>query len=140
MESPEEIILDVNTLAEGYEFYSLGGLSVSPDNRLVAYGEDTLSRRIYTLKVKDLVTGKLLSDEIQNTEGSVTWANDNQTFFYTSKDETLRPHQIWKHKIGTPASGDQLVYEEKDETFRTFVYKTKSRKYIVIGSSSTIKQ
>lgn len=138
MEAPEEIMLDVNLLAEGYEFYSLGGISVSPDNQLLAFGEDTLSRRIYTLKVKDLVTGKLLPDEIQNTEGSVTWANDNQTFFYTSKDETLRPHQIWKHKIGTPASSDQLVYEEKDETFRTFVYKTKSRKYIVIGSSSTI--
>ncbi len=138
MEAPEEILLDVNQLAVGYDFYALGGRSISPDNTLLAYGEDTLSRRIYTLKVKDLTTGKLLADEIPNTGGVAIWAADNQTFFYSVKDETLRPYQIWKHKIGTPTSSDKLIYEEKDDTFRTFVYKTKSKEYIVIGSSSTL--
>ncbi len=138
MEAPEEIMLNVNSLAEGYDYYELGGQTISPDNKMLIYGEDTLSRRIYTLKVKNLTTGKLLADVIPNTGGSATWAADNQTFFYTTKDEALRPYRVWKHTLGTPASGDQLVYEEKDETFRTYVFKTKSKRFIVIGSSSTL--
>ncbi len=140
MESPEEIMLDVNQLASGFDYYAVGGRSISPDNKLLVYGEDTLSRRIYTLRIKDLSTGQMLADVIPNTGGGATWAEDNMTIFYTTKDPTLRDYKIWKHRIGTPASSDKLVYEEKDETFGAFVYKTKSKKYIIVGSSSTMSQ
>jgi oligopeptidase B len=140
MEAPEEVMLDVNQLAKGFDYYAVSGRSVSPDNTLLIYGEDTLSRRIYTLKVKNLVTGELLPDVIPHTAGNATWAADNKTFFYTTKDETLRENRIWKHTLGTPTKDDQVVFDETDETFSTFVYKTKSKKYIVIGSSSTLSQ
>lgn len=140
MDSPEEIMLDVNQLAKGYDYYAVAGRSVSPDNELLVYGEDTLSRRIYTLKIKNLKTGELLPDVIPNTSGGATWAADNKTFFYTTKEATLREYRIWKHVIGTPVSDDKLIFEENDETYSAFVYKTKSKKYIVIGSSSTLSQ
>lgn len=140
LEAPEEVMLDVNSMARGYAYYQVAGRNVSPDNRLLVFGEDTLSRRIYTLRLKDFASGELLADIIPNTGGSAVWAEDNKTFFYTTKDETLRQNRIWKHRIGTPVSADQVVFEEKDPTFETFVYKTKSRKYIVIGSSSTLSQ
>jgi oligopeptidase B len=140
MEAPEEIMLNVNVLAKGFDYYAIGGRSVSPDNKLLVYGEDTLSRRIYTLRVKDLTTQTMLSDVIANTTGGAVWAADNKTFFYTRKDETLRGYQIWKHVLGTPVSQDKLLFEETDETYSTFVFKTKSKKYIVIGSSSTVSQ
>ncbi len=140
MDAPEQVMLDVNVLAREFDYYAVGGRSVSPDNRLLAYGEDTLSRRIYTLRFKDLTTGELLPDMIHNTSGGAIWAEDNKTIFYTSKDETLRGYRIWKHVLGTPVSSDKLIYEEKDETFSSFVYKTKSRKYIVIGSYATLSQ
>ncbi len=140
MEASEEVMLDVNVLAKGFDYYAVGGRSVSPDNRLLVYSEDTLSRRIYTLRVKDLTTGQLLPDIIPNTGGGATWAEDNKTIFYATKDTTLREYKIWKHKLGTPVSKDQLIYEEADETFGAFVYKTKSKKYIVIGSYSTLSQ
>ncbi len=138
LESAEEMMLDVNQLAEGHDFYALGGRSISPDNKLLIFGEDVLSRRIYTLKIKNLETGEMLVDEIPNTSGGATWAADNQSFFYATKDITLRPNKIWKHILGTSSKDDQLVFEELDDTFRTYVYQTKSRKYIVIGSSSTL--
>ena len=140
LEATEEIMLDVNQLAKGFDYYAVGGRSVSPDNKLLVYGEDTLSRRIYTLRIKDLTTGKMLADVIPNTGGGATWAEDNKTIFYVTKDSTLREYRVWKHKIGTPSSADALVYEEADETFGAFVYKTKSKKYIVIGSYSTMSQ
>lgn len=140
MEAAEEIMLDVNQLAKGFDYYSVGGRSVSPDNRMLVYGEDTLSRRIYTLRFKDLSTGQMLPDIIPNTSGGATWANDNKTVFYSTKDATLRESKIWKHTLGTPSSKDQLVYEEKDETFGTGVYKSKSKKYLIIGSWSTVSQ
>ena len=139
LESSEEIMLDGPKLAEGHDYYSIAGRSVSPSNEVVAYGEDTVSRRIYTVHFKNLKTGDYLSDKLEGTTGGVTWANDNKTVFYTKKDEvTLRSNRVYKHKIGTPQSEDELVYEEKDETFGTFVYKTKSRAYIIIGSYSTL--
>ena len=134
----EEIILNVNENAADFSYYQAAGLKVSPNNKILAYGEDTLSRRIYTIKFKDLDTGELLSDQIPNTTGSVTWAADNKTVFYSVKDESLRSYKIFKHKLGTDAAKDQEVYHEADETFRTFVYKTKSDKYIVIGSFATL--
>lgn len=139
LESIEEIMLDGPKLAEGYDYYSIAGRSVSPSNEIVAYGEDTVSRRVYTVHFKNLKTGEYLSDKLEGTTGGVTWANDNKTVFYTKKDEvTLRSNRIYKHKLGTPQSEDELVYEEKDETFGTFVYKTKSKAYIIIGSYSTL--
>ncbi len=140
MDAPEEIMLDVNQLAKGFDYYAVAGRSVSPDNKLLVYGEDTLSRRIYTLKIKNLETGELLADVIPNTSGGATWAADNKTFFYTTKEATLREYRIWKHVIGTSVGDDKLIFEENDETYSAFVYKTKSKKYIVIGSSSTLSQ
>ncbi len=136
--SNTELLLDANVEADKYDFYSVGGLNVSPNNKIMAFGEDTLSRRIYTVKFKDLETGELLEDIIPNTNGSVTWAEDNKTVFYSVKDDALRSYKIFKHKLGTPVSEDVEVYHEADETFGTYVYKTKSRKYIVIGCFQSI--
>ncbi len=138
LEAPEEIMFNVNELAKPYSYYNLNGLNVSENNELAAFGQDTLSRRIYTIQIKNLKTGEILTDKLENTTGGSVWAADNKTLFYTLKDETLRAYQIWKHILGTPQSEDQLVFEEKDDTFGTYVYKTKSRKYIIIGSSSTV--
>lgn len=139
LDAPEEILFDVNEMAEGHEYYSLGGINVSPDNKLVAFAVDTVSRRKYNIQVKDLETGKLLPVRIETTTGGSTWANDNKTLFYTRKDEeTLRSDTIYKHTLGTSVEEDKLVYHEEDETFNTYVYKSKSRKYVIIGSCSTL--
>ncbi|MCM8569943.1 S9 family peptidase [Gramella jeungdoensis] len=139
LEAAEEVMFNVNEMAEGYDYYSLGGLNVSPDNKLVAFGTDTLSRRKYIIRIKNLETGEIYNEEIKNTTGGSTWANDNKTLYYTKKDpQTLRSFQIYKHILGTDPSEDQLVYEEEDETFSTYVYKSKSREYIIIGSHSTL--
>ena len=140
LKADEEVLLDGNKLAEPYTYYKIGTYSISTNNKLMAYSEDTLSRRIYTIKFKDLETGEMLPDIIENTTGGITWANDNKTVFYTRKDDSLRPFQIYKHKLGTDPAEDELVYEESDETFSAFVYKTKSKKYIVSGSYATLTQ
>lgn len=140
LESNEEIMLNANERAEGQSYYAASGLNVSPDNRLMAFGEDTVSRRKYTIRFKDLQTGELLEDKIPNTTGSAVWANDNKTIFYTMKDPSLRSFKIYSHILGTPVSQDKEVFHEADETFSTYVYKTKSEKYIIIGSSSTMSQ
>ena len=138
LSAEEELLLDCNVLAENYEYFSLGGFSVSPDNTLCVFSTDTVSRRQYTLHVKNIITGELLLDRIENTTGSASWAADNKTFFYTSKNEqTLRSEAIYRHKIGQD-NEDVKIYEELDETFNAYVFKTKSKKYIVIGSSSTL--
>jgi oligopeptidase B len=139
MENEEEIMLNGPEMAEGHSYFAIGGNSVSPDNSMTAYGVDTVSRRVYTVYVKNLFTGEHLEDKIEGTTGGATWAEDNKTLFYSKKDPvTLRSYQIWKHKLGTPQSEDELVYQEDDETFNCYVYKTKSKKYIVIGSSQTM--
>ncbi|MEY4038508.1 MAG: Protease 2 [Bacteroidota bacterium] len=139
LEAKEEILFDCNELAKGHSFFQLGGLSVSPDNRFASFGTDTVGRRIYTIKIKNLETNEILSDTIENTTGGSVWANDNQTLFYTRQDKvTLRADTIYKHKLGTDAKDDVLVYEEKDETFNVSVGKEKSKKYIVIGAESTM--
>ncbi len=139
LEAKEELLFNVNEEAEGHEYFQLGGLNVSPDNNLVAFATDTVSRRQYTIQIKNLETGKILSDKIENTTGGSVWSNDNKTLFYTKKDPlTLRSSSIYRHILGTDASEDVIVFEEKDETYNTYVYKTKSRKFIVIGSSSTL--
>jgi oligopeptidase B len=138
LDAPEEIMLDVNQLARGHSYYEIGSYQVSEDNRLLAFAADTVSRRIYTIYIKDLVTGQMLPDKIDSTAGNLAWANDNLTLFYASKDESLRMDKIWKHRLGREDTKDHLVYDEGDVTFETFVYKTKSRKYLVIGSESTL--
>ena len=138
LNAPEEILLNASEMAKGHEFFSLRGLSVSPDNTILSYGVDTVSRRKYTLYFKDLRTGTLLADKIENTSPGVVWANDNKTLFYASKDSTLRTHKIWRHVLGTDPSEDVLIWHEEDNTFSTYVNKTKTDKYIVIGSSQTM--
>ena len=140
LDAEEEIMLNVNELAKEFSFYNVGGRSVSPNNELLAYGEDTLSRRIYTIRFKNLKTGELLEDFIPNTTSGAVWANDNQHIFYAVKDETLRPVKIFRHRLGTSSEEDVLVYEENDDTFSTFVYKSKSKKYIIIGAYQTLSQ
>ncbi|TCI92806.1 S9 family peptidase [Tenacibaculum sp. M341] len=139
LDSEEIILFNVNDEAKGFDYFQLGGLNVSPDNKLIAFATDTVSRRQYFIKIKNLETGEIYSDNIENTTGGSVWANDNKTLFYTKKDPvTLRSSQIYKHVLGTDASEDVLVFEEKDETFGTFVTKSKSKKYLVIGSYSTV--
>jgi oligopeptidase B len=138
LERPEEIMLDVNAMAKGHNYFQVTGLSVSPDNTMLAYGVDTVSRRKYTIHFKNLVIGEMIPGEIPNTTGMAAWANDNKTLFYTSKDETLRPYKIFKHVLGTPVSDDKEIYHEADETFSTFVYKSKSKKYLIIYSEHTL--
>lgn len=135
----EEILVDANKRAEGYNFYSINGLQVSPNNNLLAFGEDTLSRRIYTIRFINLKTGKLLPYAIENTTGDGAWANNNSTYFYTSKDEvSLLSNKIWRHEIGDDTANDVLVYEEDDPSFYIGVYKSKSGKFIVIYNKSTL--
>ncbi len=133
----EEILLDGNKMAKGFSFFHIGSWEISENNNLLAFSLDTVSRRKYTIKFKNLESGELLNDEIKNTSGNMCWANDNKTLFYAVRDKSLRPYKIFKHVLGTGIKEDVLVYHEKDSTFNCFVYKTKSDKFIVIGSSST---
>ncbi len=135
----EEIMFNCNELAKGHKYFQLGGLSVSSDNQFVAFAIDTVGRRIYTVQIKNLITAEIFADSIENTSGDSTWANDNQTLFYTRQDEkTLRSDKVFKHKLNTDAANDILVYFEKDDTYSVEVTKEKSKKYIVISSSSTM--
>ena len=139
LDAPEEIVLDVNKMGEGYEYFAVGSSMVSPDNKIIAFGVDTVSRRQYTVYFKNLETGEILNDIIPNTTGGVTWANDSKTVFYILKDEvTLRSEKIMKHTLGTTLENDVEVYNEEDETFNTYVYKTKSHRFLVIASISTL--
>jgi len=139
LDALEEILLNVNEMASGYKFFRVTGLRVSINNEWLAYGVDTVSRRKYTLYFKNLKTGSLVQESIPNTTGSCTWANDNQTLFYTSKDpKTLRPNRIYRHSLNTLSTEDKEIYYESDDTFTTYVYKTKSNKFIAIASQSTL--
>lgn len=139
LDAPEIIVFDNNEMAVGHSYFSQASYSVSEDNTIAAYGIDTVSRRQYTIRFKNLVTGEILNTEIKNTTGGAVWANDNKTVYYSRKDEeTLRSNQIFKHILGTDPSEDVLVYQEDDETFYTYVFKSKSKKYILIGSDSTM--
>lgn len=139
LSAKEEIMFDCNKMARGYSYFQLGGLSISPDNTYATFAVDTVGRRIYSIKVKNLKTNIILDDEIENTAGDSTWANDNKTIFYTHQDKvTLRSDKVFKHQLGTDSANDVLVFEEKDDTFNVDVSKEKSKKYIVISSSSTL--
>jgi oligopeptidase B len=139
LEANEELLFDCNELAKGQSYFHLGGLSVSPDNTLALFSVDVVGRRIYTIQVKNLQTGELLSDTIKNVTGTAVWANDNKTIFYSRQDEvTLRSDMIFKHKLGTSQEEDVLAYFEKDETFNVEIAKSKSNKYLAIESGSTL--
>ena len=139
LQAKEEILFDCNEMAQGHAYFNLSGLSISEDNIWASFGVDTVSRRQYTIQIKNLITGEILPVKLENTTGGATWASDNKTLFYSRKDEvTLRADKIYKHKLGTFATEDALVYFEKDDTFDVSVYKSKSKKYIIINSSSTL--
>ncbi len=139
LSAKEEILFDCNTLAKGKSYFQLGGLSISPDNKLAVFSIDTIGRRIYDIQVKNLETGKILSDKIEKVSGNAVWANDNKTIFYSSQDQvTLRSDKIFKHKLGAKQIDDVLVYFEKDETYNVEVAKSKSRKYLAIESGTTL--
>jgi oligopeptidase B len=139
LSAKEELLFDCNEMAKGHTYFNLRGLNISPDNSLVAFATDTIGRRQYNLYIKNLKTNKILEDKVSNSTGSSTWANDNKTLFYTLQNETtLRSEAIYKHTIGSNTKDDALVYEEKDDTFGVGVYKTKSKKYLVISSYSTL--
>ncbi|MRX39903.1 prolyl oligopeptidase family serine peptidase [Flavobacterium sp. LC2016-23] len=139
LSAAEEILFNCNELAKGHAYFKLGGLSISPDNKFASFGVDIVGRRIYTIQIKNLETGKILEDKIENATGGSVWANDNHTIFYTKQDEvTLRADKVFRHKLNTDSKEDVLVYNETDDTFNVSVSKEKSRKYIVIGSGSTL--
>ena len=139
LDSPEEIILDENKLAEGYDYFAVSGMNVSPDNEWLAFGVDTLSRRFYEVHFKNLRSGDILEQTIPNTTGGVAWANDNQTVFYTSKNKiTLLSEKIYRHKMGSDFRNDELVYTENDEAYYIGVSRSKSGEYIIIYNSSTL--
>lgn len=139
LDADEQVLINVNELAEGYEYYSAGGINVSPDNKILAFAEDTLSRRIYTMRFKNLETGEYLDDKIENTTGGGAWANDNKTFFYTTKNKvSLLSEKIYRHKLGTTPSADVMVYHEKDPSYYIGVYKSKSDDYVIIYAGSTL--
>nr|WP_322530025.1 S9 family peptidase [Vibrio parahaemolyticus] len=134
----KQVILDVNELAKEHEFFSIGGLYVSPNENLLAYGEDTLSRRVYTIKIKNLTTGNYLQDEIEGASSAVAWQNDNNAFYYIKKDpQTLLGYQVYRHVLGTPQSSDELIFEETDSAYYTSLSKSKDGDEVYIWHSST---
>lgn len=137
--SPEEVMLDGNLLARGYDYFSLGNWKMSSGQNILAYAIDTQGRRIYSIGFKNLSTGEILDDFIPSVTGNMEWGNDNRTLLYARQDpETLRSFQIFRHTLGTDPKQDTLVYEERDDTFSVYVGKTKSKRYLVIGSHQTI--
>jgi len=139
LDAKEEVLLDQNLRAKNHDFYQLASLSVSPNQQLMAIAEDTISRRRYQIRIKDLATGLFFEDVIENTSGDIVWANDNKTIFYVKKHKTtLLEYQVYRHTLGADPAKDILVYEEKDDTFYTSIFKTRSEKFIGIVISSTM--
>ena len=139
MDAPEQILLDLNPMAEGKGYFSVGEMEVSPDNRLLAWAEDAVGRRQYTIRFKDLTTGQVLDDVIEGVSPNVVWADDNKTLFYVENDpDTLLTVRVKKHVLGTPASSDVLVYEEHDDSFYMGIGRTTDDRFITIGVDSTV--
>lgn len=138
-EAEEKILLDVNDLAAGHEYCGLAALLVSPHHRLLAYTVDTTGTEVYTLYIKDLSSGQVLRDTIHEMSGSLEWANDNNTIFYTTLDEAKRPHKLFRHELGTDQKDDSLIYHEKDEAFHLDITKTRNKDYLLmfLGSMTT---
>jgi oligopeptidase B len=139
LNAPEEIMIDANVLAEGKATFLIRAWDVSSAEDILAFGADTTGGRVSAIRFKNLRTGEMLSDVIPRSIGGIAWAEDNRTIFYTKPDSvSVRPYQVYRHKLGTPAASDQMVYEDKDETYYVGVFKTKSRAYIMIQSSQTM--
>ncbi|MEL6650114.1 MAG: S9 family peptidase [Bacteroidota bacterium] len=139
LEAEEEITLDVNVLAEGQSYCQSTGPAISPNQKLIAFGVDLVGRRIYDLRFYDLEEKRYLDEVIPSVTGNLVWSEDNKTVFYSKQDpQTLRPYQIYRHVLGTDPKEDTLIYEEKDDTFRAYVSKTRSREYLLILSTSTV--
>jgi len=139
LDGAEQVMLDGNLLAQGHDFFSIGGSAVSSGQDLLAYAVDTQGRRIHTTYLKNLARGVVLPDVITNVTENLAWANDNATLFYgKQEDTTLRQHQIWRHIVGTDPANDTLVYQEDDETFGVYIFKSKSKKYLMLVSAQTI--
>lgn len=139
LEAPEQVMVDANIEAEGHNYCSVTNPDVSPMGDIAVYGVDTVSRRKYTLKFKNLSTNEMLADEIKEVTPNTAWANDNKTLFYTKQHpDTLRSYQIYRHVLGADPATDVLVYEETDDTFSCYIFKTKSEKYLMIGSTHTL--
>jgi oligopeptidase B len=139
MQAAERVMLDVPALAKGHDFFSIGALEVSPDNRLLAYAEDNVGRRQYTIRFKDLATGAMLPDVVMNAEPEVAWAADSRTLLYVEKHpETLLGYRVRKHVLGTDPKSDVLIYEQDDESFYTTVGRTRDDRYLLINASSTV--
>ncbi len=137
--SQEEILLDGNELAKGYEYFDIGGYEISPNNELMAFSIDTLSRRLYDIQIKNLATGEIYPEVLQHGDGSLAWADDNQTLFYSAQNpQTLRSDKVMKHQLGQLASEDEQVFFEADDTYSTYVFRSKSDDYIMIESYSTL--
>ena len=137
-QAAEVVLLDCNVLATGQEFFQLGGYEASPDNTLLAYAEDVVGRRQFRIRFKDIASGELLGDVIENAEADVAWADDNRTVLYVEKDPvTLLGRRVRAHVLGTPVAADRLVYEEPDESFDLVVTRSKSDRHLYIGSEST---
>ncbi|HVR44618.1 MAG TPA: S9 family peptidase [Thermoanaerobaculia bacterium] len=140
LESPEQIVLDVNAMAKGHNFYSVAGMQPSDSGEIVAWALDTVGRRKYDLHFKDLRSERMLPEVIEDVTPNTAWAADGRTIFYTRQDpETLRWFQIWRHEIGTDPATDALVFEETDEEFNVHVYRSKSKRYVMIASSQTME-
>ncbi len=139
LDAAEEVMFNCNEMAEGHDYFHLSGISISPDNTMASFGVDITGRRQYEIRIKNLLTGEFYGEIIENTTGGAVWANDNKTLYYTSNDEhTLRSDKIFRHQLDDQTKNDVLVFHEEDDAYYTFVYKSKSRKYIVMGSTSTL--
>jgi len=139
LDAAEEVMLDVNAMAAGHGYFAVGRRAVSPSQTLLAYPVDVVGRRIYTIRVKDLASGETLADAVPDVTGNVAWANDSKTLFYARQDPvTLRSYQIWRHELGTDPAQDVLVYEEQDDTFDCSVFRTRSKRFLMIASTHTL--
>ena len=139
MEAPEEILLDVNQMAEGKGYFSVGDAEVSQDNKLLAWADDAVGRRQYVIRLKNLETGEIYPDTISGVSANLVWADDNKTLFYVENDpETLLTVRVKSHVLGTPASADKLVYEEKDDSFYMGIGRSRDDKFICIFVESTV--
>ncbi|RZA23653.1 MAG: S9 family peptidase, partial [Lysobacteraceae bacterium] len=139
MQAAEEILLDVNAMAEGKGYFSVGDAEVSPDNRILAWAEDAVGRRQYVVRFKDLQSGEILADSIQGVSANVVWADDNKTLFYVENDpETLLTVRVKSHVLGTPAAADKLVYEEHDDSFYMGIGRSRDDRFICISVESTV--
>ncbi len=139
LDAPEQVLLDTNKLAEGFDYFQIGDIAISPNNQFMVYSVDSVGRRLYTLYIVDLLSDERLVEVISGTSGSIQWCNDNKTFFYVKKDpDTLRDCHVMRHRLGERVATDVEVFFEADEAFYCYVDKTRSEDFILIGCQSTV--